>query len=216
VKKLYLPAFFFLVWFLLIFYFGNLAVYAPRFLDIVILPVYILGSYTLAGIYSKDKAVAAIIVVYLVICMFIFMYPTLKFRHSYNGEKEFALFVKEKTEPNAIIVSMDDSVFIEYYGARKSLAHPVNNWKEMHEFLRKVAAYLVRGIPVYLTGSGLSYDPKYTFRNIVLTNFDMTFVGSKLCEDYHRPELQFAKYDQNLYKLDFKFKKGSEKVGQAP
>ncbi|MCX5666773.1 MAG: glycosyltransferase family 39 protein [Candidatus Omnitrophica bacterium] len=127
-------------WFLLILYFGNLDMYAPRFLDIVILPVHILASYALAKLYSKDKAVAAIIVVYLVSSMFISMYPSLKFRHSYNGEKKFALFVKDKTEPNAIIVTMDDALFIEYYAGRKTLTHPINNWKEMHPFLRQFTA----------------------------------------------------------------------------
>ncbi|MCM8831320.1 MAG: hypothetical protein NC918_03925 [Candidatus Omnitrophica bacterium] len=81
----------------------------------------------------------------------------------------------------------------------------------MHTFLRTVASYLVNGVEVYLTSSGLSYDSSGIFRGILQTNFDIEVVGSKLCEDYHRPELEFTKYEHFLYKLDFKFKTKSSK-----
>ena len=203
--NIFLP-FFLLLWFMLIFYFGNVITYGARYLDIVIIPVYILASYALSWLYAKDKLAACAIVAYLAFAMFMFMYPVLSFRHRYNGEKQFALFVREKTEDKALIISMDDSVFIEYYAQRKILTHPLSDRKQMTIFLRRVAVSLVNNIPVYLTGSGLSYDKQGIFRNILLTNFDMKIVGSKLSEDYHRAEMGFTKYDQTLFKLDFKYK----------
>jgi hypothetical protein len=102
---------------------------------------------------------------------------------------------------------MDDAPFIEYYAHRKSLDHPPDissGRQELTRFLGKVSMYLAQKTPVYLTGSGLTYDRKKIFQGLLLTNYDITIVGSKLSEDYHRPELAFHKYNQTLFKLALK------------
>ena len=205
-KNIFLPLFL-LLWFMLIFYFANASAhYSARYLDSVVIPVHILAAYTLSRLYAKDRLLATAVLIYFLASMFIFMYPILQFRHRYNGAKRFALFVKANTEPEAIIISMDDSVFIEYYAGRRVEKHPASDDKKMHDFLRKIAVALVNKTPVYLTTSGFAYDDRGTFYNVLLTNFDITTVGSCLSEDYHRAELKMLKYNHTLFKLDFKFK----------
>ena len=185
-KNIFLPLFF-IFWCTLIFYFGNIWTYSPRHLDIAIIPVYVFVSYVLSALYAKDKKATLIIIFYFVSSMFIFMYPMLSLRHHYNGEKQFALFVKEKTEANAVIITMDDAAFIEYYGNRKAIGHPADEWRGMQDFLREVASFLANHVPVYITESGFSYDSSRFFCRTIFENFEVTEVGSKLSEDYHRP-----------------------------
>jgi len=197
-------ALFLLLWIMLIFYFGNTSSYAPRYLDIVIIPVYIFAAYALSWIYSKYKIVSYAIVIYSALSMFIFMHPMLVFRHYYNGEKQFALYAKEKTEDNAIIIAMDDSPFIDYYGNRKAIGHPVGDIRQLDDFINIIKGYLKDGRPVYLIESGLRYDPDGFLEIALKRNFSISIVGEKLSEDYHRPELKLQTYHQRLFKLNFK------------
>jgi hypothetical protein len=136
--------------------------------------------------------------------MFIFMHPMLVFRHYYNGEKQFALYAKEKTEDNAIIIAMDDSPFIDYYGNRKAIGHPVGDIRQLDDFINIIKGYLKDGRPVYLIESGLRYDPDGFLEIALKRNFSISIVGEKLSEDYHRPELKLQTYHQRLFKLNFK------------
>ncbi|OGW75728.1 MAG: hypothetical protein A2Z72_03425 [Omnitrophica bacterium RBG_13_46_9] len=199
-KKTFAPLFL-LAWLALIFYFGNIETFVLRYLDIVMIPVYIGTAYFLSWLHDKDKVAANAIVLYFTLSMFLVMYPMLKFRHTYNGEKRYALFVRDKTEPNAIIITMDDSAFIEYYADRRTTPHPIDDAGKMIEFMKKIRSYVRKGIPVYVTGSAFSYDHKKTFRKVFDLSFDMESIGSLLAEDYHRPEVQFTKYNEELLKL---------------
>jgi len=203
IKNIFLPLFF-ILWCMLIFYFGNIWTYSPRYLDIAIISVYVFVSYVLSALYVKDKKAALIIIFYFVFSMFIFMCPMLSFRHHYNGEKQFALFVKEKTEDDAVIITMDDAAFIEYYGNRKAMGHPADDSKSMQNFLREIVSFLANQVPVYITESGFSYDHSKLFYKTIFDNLEVVEVGTKLSEDYHRPELEFWKYNQRLFKIYLK------------
>jgi len=203
-RYFFLPVFL-VSWFMLLFYFGNIETYTSRHLDIVIIPAYILAAYALAALRAKEKLFADAIIIYFVVSMFIFMYPMLKFRHTYNGAKRFAQYVRIKTEPNALIITMDDAAFIEYYGMRKAIPHPIDDAPATLAFVKKINGYLEKGMPVYLTQSGLSYDRKDIFINCFVPHFKIKTVGSKLSEDYHRPELKLDTYDQKLYELQLKY-----------
>ncbi len=132
------------------------------------------------------------------------MYPMLKFRHTYNGEKQFALYVKEKTEDNAIIITMDDGPFIEYYGSRRVVNHPIGDQRKIDEFINQINEYLIKKVPVYLIESGLRYDPERIFKNALFGNYNVNVIGEKLTEDFHRPELKFQTYYEKLFKIGLK------------
>jgi len=191
------------LWFMLIFFYGNMASFAPRYLDVVVIPMLILAAYFLSRLYEKSKIISTALLIYFVSGMLIFVYPTLSFRHRYNSEKQFALFVNQVTQKNALIITMDDAIFIEYYGKRKTLSHPVNDRAKMHDFVRAVSVSLANNIPVYVTGSGFSYDQKKFFWDIMTESYKLTLIGTQFCEDYHRPELEPVRYDHHLFRVNF-------------
>lgn len=193
---------FFLFWLMMILLYGNTNWYTPRHLDIVIIPLNIFVSYALGRLYLRFKTIANIAVIYCVIAMLLFMYPMLEFRHDYNGEKEFALFVKSKTEANAVIATTDQFAFIEYYGKRRTLFLPLTGPKDaIKNFINTTNEYLADGVPVYYTNA--SFVEKYEqFSDYVVTRrYNISYIGQHLREDYHRPELDFRLSYQKLYKV---------------
>lgn len=206
-RKVFFTGAFLLLWSALILYFGNTVSYGPRYLDIVVIPIYIFAAYALSDLYKKNKLITWLIVTYCVARMFIFMHPMLEFRHHYNGEKQFASYVKDRTESGSVIIAMDDSPFIIYYGNRECIGHPVDlagYTKEMEDFINKVKKYLREGRPVYLIESALSYDRQKVFRQSMQDNFNISIVGEKLSEDYHRPEIDLRPVRQKLFKVELK------------
>jgi hypothetical protein len=189
---------------MLIFYFGNTNSYVARYLDIVIIPIYIFASFALSSLYSQDKTVALGIIIYFVLSMLIFIYPKVVFRHRYNGQKQFALYVKEKTEKNAMIIAMDDGPFLDYYGDRRFIRHPIENPVKMAEFVKRVSQYLKSSTPVYLIDSAFSYDDDKSFKKGISEKFKITPVGEELTEDWHRADLKFQMYIEKLYKVQLK------------
>lgn len=197
-------AIFLALWLLLLFYFGNTNGYAARHLDAVLVPLVVFSAYPLVWLYRKNKFIGILTLLYFMSSMLIFMYPVLSFRHSYNGEKEFALFVRNSTEEDSLIITMDDSPFIQFYGRRKTLGHPIGDQQKTDEWINELKTKLKNGVPVYLSESGLSYDFGQIVQKAVLENFHLSFVGSKLTEDYHHNEIRLGKYEQKLFKLGIK------------
>lgn len=200
-KDLFLWLFFF-IWLMLIFYFGNTNSYVARYLDIPIIAVYVFASYALSELYKTYKIAALSITIYFVLSMFIFMVPMLEFRHRYNGAKQFALYVKEKTKDNAIVIAMDDGPFIEYYGHRRTLCHPIGDTLKINNLVEDINKYLKKEVPVYLIESALAYDPGMLFKNALFGNFNVSIVGEKLTEDYHRPDAGLRLYYEKLFKIE--------------
>ncbi len=201
--KLFLAVFLFF-WFLLIFCIANTDTFVPRYLDIIIIPVYMSATYMLSKLYIKNRIIISAVVAYLVISMFVFMYPLLNTRKNYNGEKRFALFVKEKTENDSIIIVLDDAPFISYYAKRNVMANDINGYGKIDAFIGKVKECLRNEIPVYIVESALiSYFSEY-FNNALFGNFTVTSVGSSLWEDYHSAEAHFRFRYLRLFKIELK------------
>ncbi|GBE37876.1 hypothetical protein BMS3Bbin08_00473 [bacterium BMS3Bbin08] len=207
-KENFFLAIFLLLWVMPIFYFGNTQTYSPRYLDVIMVPVYIFASYALSDLYGKNKIITYIVIVYFVGSMFVFMYPMLKFRHHYNGAKQFALYVKEKTEEDAVIITSDDRPFIRYYSDRKTINYPINPaayTKEVNDFVNKIDKLLMEGVPVYVTEWGLnSYDPDNILGTSLAIKFNISIIGEKLSEDYHRPDMKLDLRNQKLFKIDLR------------
>ncbi|MBF0522117.1 MAG: glycosyltransferase family 39 protein [Candidatus Omnitrophica bacterium] len=196
-------AVFLLLWTMSIFYYGNINLYCLRYLDVVIIPIYIFVAYFLAILHEKYGLVAKFFILYFVWNMIMLMYPMLEFRHQYNGEKHFALFVQANTEPNALILTRDDSSFIQYYGHRETCYFPLEYDKPEH-FIKEVEGSLRQHRPVYYTYIALDkiYE-KVSFLRM-RRYFNMQLVGEAISEDYHRPELEFQLYHQKLFKVNLR------------
>lgn len=195
-------ALFFIIWFSIIFYFSFKVIYCPRYLDIVVIPIYLFVSYFLADLYKRNKFIVMCLVVYCVLYMFHFMYPMLVFRHFYSGPKRLSLFIKHKTEPNAVIIENSYKPFIEYYGKRKVIQFPQDN--SVQGFFKKIDAYLSNKTPVYITDMASMQDSGGEFTRGFLKCFHATFLGKVVLDEYHRPELQFHMLKIGLYKVDSK------------
>jgi len=203
-KKIFF-AIYFLLWFIFLFLFiGNLDNFSPRLLDIVIIPFYIFVSYALTNLYAKDKLIALSLVATLVLLMFVFIYPILKSRHNYNGEKQFALYVKEKTEPHAVVLAVDDACFIEYYAERNVLSVPVDDPAKMDALVEKIKGYLKRKVPVYLASSSYLIYGSDCFKSKFADNFYGTVTAKKPSEDYHWACVDRRIYEAELIKLSLK------------
>ena len=204
-NKKILFAVYFSLWFIFLFLFiGNLDNFTPRLLDMVIIPVYVFVSYALTNLYAKDKVIALSLVAFLVLSMFAFVYPILKSRHNYNGEKQFALYIKEKTEPHAVVLAVDDACFIEYYAERNVLSVPVDNPAKMDALVEKIKGYLKRKVPVYVVNSSYLIYGSECFKNKFSGNFYGTLTAKKPSEDYHWACVDRRIYEAELIKMSLK------------
>lgn len=176
---------FLVFWFSTIFYFGNISCYCARYLDVVIVPVCIGAAVVLSGWRRPRALIAAVL---SVVVMWSYMYPMLDVRSHFNGEKRFARFVGAMTEPNAYIIAVDDSAFIEYYGERATLTYPVGGPRRMSDFIRTLRRLLAEQTPVYIVSSAFDYDLNKSFRAQLYRSFALQPAGSAWGEDYHTPE----------------------------
>jgi hypothetical protein len=186
-------------WAGLFFLFANAGNYVARHLDVIIVPIYILVGYALGRMARRSWLTATSLAVCGALLMFTYMYPILAFRHAFDGEKRFALFVAALTEPDAVIITEDQHVFMTYYGQRKVLWLPVNNADLMGAFVSHVNALLKKGVPVYCTYS--AYLPNDEQLRTVSDHFQVMKVGAFVSEDYHRADMRFRFHTQKLYRV---------------
>jgi hypothetical protein len=132
------------------------------------------------------------------------MFPLLVFRHDYNGQKHFALFVARHTEPRALIIVMDEAPFIQYYGHRDTLTPPLGNQEEIDVFIKKINHCFKEDVPVYLVQEGLDYLRRDNLKKGFFRDFKIQLIGRQLTEDFHFPELRFYAYQEGLYKVKIK------------
>jgi hypothetical protein len=180
---------------------ANTDAYTPRHLDMVIIPCHIMVGYALGRIARQWRLTAVALAVTGALFMWAQMYPRLEFRHGYNGEKRFAQFVKAVTEPGAVIITMDQYVFLTYYGKLKVLWLPLNNPGHKDVFVDEVKALLKGGVPVYYAESSYILEKEDLPLRLVSDYFKVRPVGSLLMEEYHRPELEFTFITQTLYRV---------------
>jgi hypothetical protein len=189
------------LWTLMFFIVGNASNYKPRFLDIVIVPFYIIVSFGLAWTYRSFKIVAIALAACCALTMFFFMYPMLSFRHHYNGEKQVALYLRSLTEKNAVIIATDQRPFIEYYGHRTVETIPFGSSQLTDVFLARVEGYLRKGVPVYFTENPWYINVELSERELLMKYFRLAIVGEILNEDSHNAELDFRMDIQKIYRV---------------
>jgi hypothetical protein len=195
----------FLLWFVaMLLFYGNVRTYADRFYSIIFPLIALFIALSLKRVARYSRIAGLLVLLYLTVNMFLNIYPVVKDRHYFSGEKEYALWLSQQTEPNAIIISMDDSVFVRYYGQRRTIGHPQGSVELAEEWAAEIKAYLHQGVPVYIMESGLSYDPGQIIEQTLLKNFNLIYRGEHRTEDYHdnlRSYLDREVYDQRLFRL---------------
>jgi hypothetical protein len=126
--------------------------------------------------------------------------PLLVARRDFNGPKRYAQYLAEVTEPNSLIIVTDESRFIEYYAHRAVLDHPIGNREAIDAWANGLVRESERRA-VYLTDSGLSYDPGRLVRQALDQRFTRVLIGTRPTEDYHHAERQLRPYDGHLWRL---------------
>ncbi len=184
-------------------FYGNLSTYGPRYLVLVAFGVCILAGvafHVLLGGGPVARVAAAVAFACVVGSQVALSLPLLAPRHAYNGAKQCALMIAAVTEPGSVIITMDDRRFVEYYARRATLQHPIGDRAATDAWIDVVRQALNRG-PVYLTESGLSYDPRRLVRRALRANFAFTLAGKRVCEDYHHAERRLQRYQGHLWRL---------------
>jgi hypothetical protein len=184
-------------------FYGNLSTYGPRYLVLCALGLSMLAGAGFHFLLTRPRPMplaAAVVYVAVVAAMVAAAHPLLAPRHAYNGAKRFAQLIAEVTEPDSVIIVMDDSRFVEYYARRATLQHPIGDRAATAAWADTVRATLARR-PVYLAQSGLSYDPGGIVRAAIDANFTRTLVGTRASEDYHHAERRLQVYDARLWRL---------------
>ncbi len=191
------------LWGVLVFlYVANLQQYSPRFLIEALAAGSVLiaaGLYSLVGRWQPAFWLVALA---LAIVPFVRTWKVIAYRHDRIGNKEVALVVKEKTPENAVVIAMDDSPFIQYYGDRQTMNHPISgDVEEVKAFAQSVGNLLVQGRTVYILATGFSYDPDGLVRKVLGQNFDLAAIARIESEDYHHASIQSRLYEQVLYEI---------------
>ncbi|MFC2162080.1 glycosyltransferase family 39 protein [Candidatus Altiarchaeota archaeon] len=152
------------LWFLfLFFYLGNLISTSPRFvIPAMVIPI-IFSSVSLDELRKKygQQAVALVLIV-LIIWMMRNIYDVIDYRSRYCGPCEFSKRIAEVTEPDSVIIAMDESQHYEYYSKRRAIGHPsgpdLAKPEKIKASLDLIDGLLRNGTGVYATTQGMGYD----------------------------------------------------------
>ena len=202
------------LWFAMpLLFYGNLHSTAPRFLIISTIPLIWALGYLLSSFWKSPttifKKVPVILFLLLEFFMFSNIYPVLAFRHEYDSIPEFARWIAKISEAKALIIAGDEGFFIEYYAHRTLLYRPANAFdikdSELINFKQKLDRILSSGIPVYIDANGLySYDAGQKFSSLIKKNYNLTFLGKHLIEEWYLGEIFADIQWQGLFKITLK------------
>ena len=200
-----------LLWFAFPFcVFSMMNVVTPRYFSIAMIPWSICQAYILNILLKQPKPWFryTAIGVFLLNCS-VMMYAIatpLMFRHQYALTDDFGRWIARITPPSAEIISMDEFLFVQYYGQRTLLGRPIfqydDSLKELKAFKEKLDEKLDSRVPVYITTFGLvTYDVSQTFINFMNNNYTLVPVGTHWVEDWHPGELEDMIIECVLYRV---------------
>lgn len=200
------------IWFMALFIFmGSRTTTSPRYFITALIPLMILsgfGLFWLSRMKIKQKSIApfiSVMFIVMIIHMLVIVYPVMSYRHSYCGPKEFGEFLKEKTEPDSLILAVDEHAFIHHFGEREYLIHPVNeeyaDENAWIDFKEKIDSHLDSGKHVYFISTFFSYDDYGLAYKMIMENYDAEYIGEVDNEDFHKSEITPAIFTEQLYRI---------------
>lgn len=189
---------FFMCWVIpSVFFFARLVITRPRFLIITAIPLIIVEGYLFSKFVKFNlltKISTLLIFLIIISVSFLNIYPVVLFRHNYSLISDYAKRISKITEPNAQIITADESHFIRYYGNRATIGRPLScslrpyTQKEFQNFKANIDHILEQGIPLYATSPGLyTYETNSQFSSFVKKNYDVEAIEDEkiLTEDWH-------------------------------
>jgi hypothetical protein len=160
-------------------FYGNLWSTAPRFFNICLPAIIIAQIYLISRLININKAfsiVSIFILIIITIVPFYKAYPKMKYLHTHALIPDFAHFISQNTESNAIIIPSDEGQFIEYFSHRKILYRPTSFFTlskpQLEEFKSQLDNLLNQNFPIYITYDGLySYNPEFRFSKMMKEHY---------------------------------------------
>jgi 4-amino-4-deoxy-L-arabinose transferase-like glycosyltransferase len=203
-RKLVLVAL--LAWFAV--YFFTLGLTLPentsyaRFFIPAMIPIAILIATGCRFLYRKNKIISILVILFLLGSMFAVAYPIISYRHEHSGTRDFALYIQDNTESDAVIMTNDLGFFIQYYGNRTRIVHPRSgDDQEIQEFMEEIRGYTDTNIQIYSTEEGFGIDPGQKVLNAIQSEYDINLIGEQDTEWYGGSSLELKVYKEKLYKL---------------
>ena len=182
-KKQGRPFIFLSLWFLVLQEFnGNLISFNVRYLVIAWIPLVIAQGYLLGSLKGKGFYISLFIFLVVAAAGFVKFAPALAFRHNHALQVDFSRWVADQTEPDAIIIALDESIMIEFYGKRTTLGRPLICDKNIINdfFDNKIDPMLHRGQDIYIISTAiLDYDHCGMFRKELLRHYDLILIGER-------------------------------------
>ncbi len=192
-------------------FYGNLLTSVPRFFLISIPPLCLAFGYGIDRLLCTKKfiaqlSLATICVLIILLPNVINIFPILLFRHTHSLLPDWAHYVKNHTEPNAMIISGDDEAFLNHYGHRQTLGRPKKmgfyREKDLSSFKKTLDNHLAENVPVYITSTGLyTYDQSGAFSSYIKTHYQLEYRGQRISEDWHNGELFLEKVAESLFRI---------------
>ncbi len=173
-------------------FYGNVMTSVPRFLT-TFLPAFIIPISLLLAYFAQKKnkllkVLSFVCLAVIIIGPLMATEATFVRRHHHSLIADFYQWVGQVTAPNAVVISTDDSPFVEYYAHRKTLIKPEAIGRhlppqELEAFKKTVDQDLSKHIPVYMTGLCIGrYDDFREFLNLMEHHYRLKWVGRKPLE----------------------------------
>lgn len=134
------------------------------------------------------------------------IYRTVKFRHEHALLPDFYRWMNQVTEPGAMIIERDHSLFIKYYARRVPLGVPVTLFEadpnELMKYKERIEFLLGNNVPVYITDTGLNGFPDHLkFDEFMHVHFEFKHVGDRMIEDWYNDVLVHSVVKNSLYRV---------------
>lgn len=194
-----------------LFFYGNLLTSVPRFLLICTVPICLSFGFGIDRLLSAHKTVLKFILtltmaIIILLSNVTHIFPLLYLRHSFNLYQAWAEYIKNHTQPQALVISGDDAMFLNHYGGCRIFPRPVSmshlDDNQFTVFKKNLSNQIANDVPVYITTIGLSsYDLDGDFSSYIKNHYRLEYRGEKIVEDWHGGELYFGEMKESLYRI---------------
>jgi 4-amino-4-deoxy-L-arabinose transferase-like glycosyltransferase len=198
--------YFFVAWTLVpFFYYANISTVEPRMLVIAAVPCAALAGFFLTRFFIKIPVAALLLLAVICGAMFFAIYPTLEFRHANNLQEQFGRWVRKNTPQDAVIISNDEWLFLNYYAHRRPLHKPWDcDSLSSQRFREAIDKELSAGRRVFVLQSVLATDFCGVFRKGPQQKYDFSEIGRCQNENWHHNCLDMQVNDDRLLELKIK------------
>jgi 4-amino-4-deoxy-L-arabinose transferase-like glycosyltransferase len=202
---------FLLLWFIVpTCFYGNIFTVTARLLLLALIPFLLAMGYTFSYLFQSQKHKIPYYIIFLLTSLLPFSYSfdTLYLRHQHSLLIDYAKWLASVTEPQAIIVSEDDFLSLQYYGKRQIYYWPVNfyqGFEEQSPFKSWLDKMLVQKTPIYIRF--LLPDDYAAFPNFIESlnaNYQLKFIGAVPYEDWHNSTTVCYILSAELFKIEKK------------